>query len=85
MKLEDLKDDAERIDFLLHALDYVTGCETCLKDPLYEGKEGYAGPCPHLENRRRGIYGSNTRKLCPDLDFNDCRPIGGITGDRAEA
>ena len=69
MKLEELKDDAARIDFLLHALGYVTGCECCLRSGMPEGS---VDTCIQTTYRSNPMAGG---KLCPDMDFNDMRPI----------
>lgn len=68
MKLESLKDDAERIDFLCHVIGYMDGCCVCLRSGEAEGTED---TCTQREYRGDPMRGG---KLCPDMDFNDCRP-----------
>ena len=64
MKLEDLKDDAERINYLLFSLHYLTACELCLNSYVN------GGPCAG----RPGLM-SGSGNLCPNVDFNDVRPV----------
>lgn len=68
MKLTDLKDDAERIEFLLHIVASMDGCTICLKNG---DCEGHPYSCTRTDMHNNPMQHGT---LCPDMDFNDMRP-----------
>ena len=69
MTLTDLASDAERIEFLLHVVAHMDGCSVCLKSG---DCEGHPETCTRTDMQNDPMRGGT---LCPDMDFNDFRPI----------